>query len=75
MNFSALSIRNPVPAILLFALLTLAGLLAFRSNAVQDFPDIELPIVNVVASLPGAAPRWPACRASRTSMPRCWTVR
>jgi multidrug efflux pump subunit AcrB len=55
-NFSALSIRNPVPAILLFALLTLAGLLAFRSNAIQDFPDIELPIVNVVASLPGAAP-------------------
>lgn len=56
MNFSALSIRHPVPAILLFALLTLAGLLAFRSNAIQDFPDIELPIVNVVASLPGAAP-------------------
>jgi len=55
-NFSALSIRHPVPAILLFALLTLAGLLAFRSNAIQDFPDIELPIVNVVASLPGAAP-------------------
>jgi multidrug efflux pump subunit AcrB len=55
-NFSALSIRNPVPAILLFALLTLAGLLAFRSNAIQDLPDIELPIVNVVASLPGAAP-------------------
>lgn len=56
MNFSALSIRHPVPAILLFALLTLAGLLAFRSNAIQDFPDIELPIVNVAASLPGAAP-------------------
>lgn len=56
MNFSALSIRHPVPAILLFALLTLAGLLAFRSNAIQDFPDIELPIVNVVATLPGAAP-------------------
>jgi multidrug efflux pump subunit AcrB len=55
-NFSALSIRHPVPAILLFALLTLAGLLAFRSNAIQDFPDIELPIVNVAASLPGAAP-------------------
>jgi multidrug efflux pump subunit AcrB len=55
-NFSALSIRSPIPAILLFALLTLAGLLAFRSNAIQDFPDIELPIVNVVASLPGAAP-------------------
>ncbi|MES2363516.1 MAG: efflux RND transporter permease subunit [Pseudomonadota bacterium] len=56
MNFSSLSIKNPVPAIMLFVLLTLAGLLAYRSSAVQDFPDIELPIVTVHASLPGAAP-------------------
>ncbi|MFC7518403.1 efflux RND transporter permease subunit [Herbaspirillum sp. GCM10030257] len=56
MNFSAFSIRNPIPAIMLFTLLTLAGLLAYRVNAVQDFPDIELPIVMVNASLPGAAP-------------------
>ncbi|MNR79363.1 Multidrug resistance protein MdtC [compost metagenome] len=56
MNFSSLSIKNPIPAIMLFALLTLGGLLAFKSNAVQDFPDIELPIVIVNASLPGAAP-------------------
>jgi multidrug efflux pump subunit AcrB len=56
MNFSALSIRNPIPAIMLFALLTLAGVLAFRANKVQDFPDIELPIVTVSATLDGAAP-------------------
>ncbi len=56
MNFSALSIRNPVPAIMLFVLLTLAGLLAFNANKVQDFPDIELPIVTVTAALDGAAP-------------------
>ncbi|MES2900544.1 MAG: efflux RND transporter permease subunit [Pseudomonadota bacterium] len=56
MNFSTLSIRNPIPAIMLFALLTLAGLLAYRANAVQDFPDIELPIVTVSAVLEGAAP-------------------
>ncbi len=56
MNFSAYSIKNPIPALLLFVLLTLAGLLAFKANVVQDFPDIELPIVTVVASLPGAAP-------------------
>ena len=56
MNFSALSIRNPIPAIMLFALLTLAGLLAFKANKVQDFPDIELPIVTVSAVLDGAAP-------------------
>ena len=56
MNFSALSIRNPIPAVLLFILLTLAGLIAYRAMPVQDFPDIELPIVTVDASLPGAAP-------------------
>ncbi len=56
MNFSTLSIKNPIPAIMLFALLTLAGMLSFKSSAVQDFPDIELPIVTVTASLPGAAP-------------------
>ncbi|MDB5953041.1 MAG: transporter, partial [Massilia sp.] len=56
MNFSALSIKNPVPAIMLFILLSLAGLLAFKANKVQDFPDIELPIVTVTAALEGAAP-------------------
>ena len=56
MNFSALSIRNPIPAIMLFALLTVAGLLAFNASKVQDFPDIELPIVTVTATLDGAAP-------------------
>jgi multidrug efflux pump subunit AcrB len=56
MNFSSLSIKNPIPAIMLFVLLSLAGLLAYRASAVQDFPDIELPIVTVKASLSGAAP-------------------
>ncbi len=56
MNFSSLSIKNPIPAIMLFVLLTLAGLLAYKSSAVQDFPDIELPIVTVSATLEGAAP-------------------
>ena len=56
MNFSSLSIKNPVPAIMLFVLLTLAGLLAYRASVVQDFPDIELPIVTISAPLAGAAP-------------------
>ncbi len=56
MNVSAWSIRNPIPAILLFILLTLAGVLGFRAMKVQNFPDIELPMVVVTATLPGAAP-------------------
>lgn len=56
MNISALAIKNPVIVIMLFVLLTLAGVLSFRATAVQDFPDVELPIVTVSASLDGAAP-------------------
>ena len=56
MNVSAWSIRNPIPAILLFLLLTIVGLGGFRAMKIQNYPDIELPIVSVSASLPGAAP-------------------
>ncbi|MGV3493792.1 MAG: efflux RND transporter permease subunit [Ramlibacter sp.] len=56
MNVSAWSIRNPIPAVMLFVLLTFAGLLSFRAMKVQNFPDIDLPTVTVTAALPGAAP-------------------
>ncbi len=56
MNVSAWSIRNPIPAVLLFIMLTLFGLYAFRSMKIQQFMDIDLPNVTVTASLPGAAP-------------------
>ncbi len=55
-NVSSWSIRNPTPSILLFVMLTLAGLLGFRAMKVQNFPDIDLPMVTVTASLPGASP-------------------
>ena len=56
MNVSAWSIRNPIPAILLFLLLTVLGLIGFRTMKIQQFPDIDLPTVVVTAALPGAAP-------------------
>lgn len=55
-NVSSWSIRNPIPAILLFLLLTLSGLMGFRAMKIQNMPDIDLPMVIVTASLPGAAP-------------------
>ncbi len=55
-NVSRWSIANPVPSILLFIMLTAAGLLGFRAMKIQQFPDIDLPMVSVTASLPGAAP-------------------
>ena len=56
MNVSAWSIKNPIPTLMIFVLLTLAGILSWQSMKVQNFPDLDLPTVNVVASLPGAAP-------------------
>ena len=56
MNVSAWSIRNPIAAVMLFVLLTFAGLLSFKAMKVQNFPDLDLPTVTVTASLPGVAP-------------------
>lgn len=56
MNVSSWSIRNPIPAVMLFVLLTFAGLLSFNAMKVQNFPDVDLPTVIVSAALPGAAP-------------------
>ncbi len=56
MNVSAWSIRNPVPAILLFALLTFIGIGGFKALGIQQFPDIELPIITVSMALEGASP-------------------
>ncbi len=56
MNVSSWSIKNPIPAILLFLLLTLIGLMGFRAMKIQNFPDVDLPMVIVNASLPGASP-------------------
>jgi len=56
MSFSAWSIRNPVPSVLLFILLTVLGLIGFKKLQIQDFPDMDLPTIQVAASLEGAAP-------------------
>lgn len=55
-NISAWCIRNPVPPIVLFVLLLLAGVVSFNRMDVNDNPDVEFPAVQVVVSQPGAAP-------------------
>ncbi|MCB1639251.1 MAG: efflux RND transporter permease subunit, partial [Thiothrix sp.] len=56
MNISAWSIRNPVPSLLLFMVLTFLGVQGFNSLLIQQFPDIELPVVTVAATMEGASP-------------------
>ena len=55
-NISAWSIRNPVPSIVLFFMLTIAGIVSFMRLDVNNQPDIDFPVVIVEISQPGAAP-------------------
>ena len=56
LNVSSWSIRNPIPAVMLFVLLSVAGFIAFGAMKIQNFPDLDVPTITVNASLPGAAP-------------------
>ena len=55
-NISAWSIRNPVPSIVLFVMLTVAGIVSFIRMDINDNPDIDFPAAVVIVSQPGAAP-------------------
>ena len=55
-NISAWAIRNPVPPIVFFIGLTIAGMLSFAGMSVTQNPDIDFPGASVTISQPGAAP-------------------
>ncbi len=55
-NVSAWAIRNPVPPILLFAVLMLVGMQAFSRLPITQFPNIDVPVIAVTVSQSGAAP-------------------
>ncbi|MDP1639976.1 MAG: efflux RND transporter permease subunit, partial [Hyphomicrobium sp.] len=56
LNISAWSIRRPVPAIVLFAVLTLLGIISFATMPVTRFPNIDVPLVSISVVQSGAAP-------------------
>ncbi|HYC64964.1 MAG TPA: efflux RND transporter permease subunit, partial [Reyranellaceae bacterium] len=55
-NISAWCIRNPVPPIVLFVGLLLAGIVSFMSMEVNNNPDIDFPAAEINIAQPGAAP-------------------
>ena len=82
LNVSSWSIRNPTPSVLLFVLLTLLGLFGFQAMKIQNFPDIDLPMITVMTPLPGTPrsaraprPRWPTAPLPRASRSRATRAR
>ena len=55
-NISAASIRNPIPVVLLFIILTVAGVLSYFKLPTNNFPNVDLPVVAVTVVQSGAAP-------------------
>ena len=55
-SLSTWGIRNPVPAMMLFFVLCVAGLWGFHQLPVARFPDIAFPMTTVTITQPGASP-------------------
>lgn len=56
MKFFALFIHRPVATILLTLAIVLAGILGFRLLPVAPLPEVDIPVILISASLPGASP-------------------
>ena len=56
MNIPAFFIRRPVMTTLVTTAITIFGVMAYRTLPVNDLPNIDIPTINVNASLPGASP-------------------
>nr|WP_321441468.1 efflux RND transporter permease subunit [uncultured Hyphomonas sp.] len=55
-NISGWAIRNPIPPILLFAFMVLMGLISFGKLPITQLPNVDMPVVSITITEPGAAP-------------------
>jgi HAE1 family hydrophobic/amphiphilic exporter-1 len=56
LNISGWAVRNPVPPLVLFAVMTVLGLFAFMGLPITRAPNVDVPVVSVTVTEPGAAP-------------------
>jgi len=56
MNISAWAIRRPIPSLLLFLVLMVMGWISFTTLPITRFPNIDVPVVQVMITQSGAAP-------------------
>ena len=56
MILTRISVNNPVFATMLMVALLVFGVFSYLRLSIEQFPDIDLPVVAVVVSYPGASP-------------------
>ncbi len=57
MNLSALFIRRPIATTLVMLGIVIFGAISYTQLPVNDLPNVDYPVINVRASLPGASPQ------------------
>jgi hydrophobe/amphiphile efflux-1 (HAE1) family protein len=55
-NISGASIRNPIPSLVLFTVLIVLGIAAFKAIPITNSPNIDIPFVVVTVTQSGASP-------------------
>lgn len=55
-GFTALFVRRPILALVLNALIVIAGLAAISAIEIRELPDVDRPVITVTTYLSGAAP-------------------
>ncbi|MDC7683893.1 efflux RND transporter permease subunit [Asticcacaulis sp. BYS171W] len=55
-QISSWSIRNPIPTLVFFILMTFLGIAGFQNMRVNNWPDVDFPFVVVTVVRSGAAP-------------------
>lgn len=55
-HFSSWSIKNPVPTIVTFFILSIVGIASFMSLGIDESPNIDVPIVIISATQRGVSP-------------------
>ncbi|MDB5938317.1 MAG: acriflavin resistance protein, partial [Polaromonas sp.] len=56
MWFTQVSLRNPVFATMMMLAIVVLGLFSYQRMQVDQFPNIDFPVVVVTADYPGASP-------------------
>ena len=56
LNVSAWAIRRPLPSIVFFVIMLALGLFGFAALPITQMPNVDVPIVAVTVTQPGAAP-------------------
>jgi hydrophobic/amphiphilic exporter-1 (mainly G- bacteria), HAE1 family len=68
MWFTRVSLKNPVFATMVMLALVVLGIFSYQRLKIDQFPNIDFPVVVVIADYPGASPEIVETEVSKKSI-------